>query len=137
MREAVPQILWIGNAKDARDVRAVLALGIAAIVDLAMEEPPIVFPRDIVSCRFPLIDGAGNSPAVIKAAIDSIVHLVQGRVPTLVACSGGMSRSPAIVALALSAVEQISPESALKGIATAGPHDVSPTFWTEALAASA
>jgi hypothetical protein len=28
---------------------------------LAMEEPPIVLPRDIVSCRFPLVDGAGNS----------------------------------------------------------------------------
>jgi hypothetical protein len=135
MREAIPRILWIGNARDARDVRAVLAAGIAAVVDLAMEEAPIVFPRDIVSCRFPLIDGAGNSPAVINAAIDSIIRLVQGKVPTLVACSGGMSRSPAIAALASAAVEQISPESALKRIATTGPHDVSPAFWAEALAA--
>jgi protein-tyrosine phosphatase len=137
MREAIPRILWIGNAREARDVRAVLTLGIAAVVDLAMEEPPIVFPRDIVSCRFPLIDGAGNSPAVIKAAIDSIVHLVQGDVPTLVACGGGMSRAPTITALACAAVEQITPESALKRIAKAGPRDVSPTFWTEALAAIA
>jgi predicted protein tyrosine phosphatase len=136
MREVVPQILWIGNAKEARDIRAVLAGGIEAVVDLAMEEPPIVFPRDVVSCRFPLIDGAGNSLVVIEAAIDSIVHFVRGKVPTLVACSGGMSRSRAIVAIACAAVEQISPESALKRIATTGPHDVSPTFWAEALAAN-
>jgi hypothetical protein len=52
MRAAVSHVLWIGNAKEARDVRAVLALGIAAVVDLAMEEPPILLPRDIVSFVF-------------------------------------------------------------------------------------
>ena len=44
---------------DARDISAVLGLGIVAIVDLAMEEPSIHFPRDIVYCRIPLVDGSG------------------------------------------------------------------------------
>jgi protein-tyrosine phosphatase len=105
MREVVPDVLWIGNAQDGRDVNLVLQRGLAAAVDLAMEEPPILFPRDFVYCRFPLIDGAGNTPAVIRAAIDTIATFIRGKVPTLVTCDGGMSRSPAIVAAALAAVE--------------------------------
>ena len=65
MREVIDQ-LWIGNAIDARDVTGVLGLGVAAIVDLAIEEPPIQYPRDVVYCRFPLIDGSGNQPAVLR-----------------------------------------------------------------------
>lgn len=40
MREVTPEKLWIGNALDARDVTGVLGLGIAAIVDLAIEDRP-------------------------------------------------------------------------------------------------
>ena len=131
MREVIPKVLWIGNALEARDVQAVLGLGIAAVVDLAMEEAPILFPRDMTYCRFPLIDGAGNTPAVIKAAIDTTTSFIRGEVPTLVACDGGMSRSPAIVAAALAVIEGTSPEQALERVAAAGPHDVSATFWAE------
>jgi len=136
MREVIPKILWIGNAKEARDVKAVLGLGIAAVVDLAMEEPPILFPRDVVYCRFPLIDGAGNTPAVIKAAIDTTVSFIRGEVPTLVTCDGGMSRSPAIVAVALAVIEETSPEQTLERVAATGPHDVSASFWAEVQEAS-
>ncbi len=44
MREVIPHVLWIGNALDARNVKGVLAAGIGVIIDLAMEEPPILFP---------------------------------------------------------------------------------------------
>ncbi len=131
MREVIPKVLWIGNALEARDVQAVLGVGITAVVDLAMEEPPIHFPRDMTYCRFPLIDGAGNTPAVIKAAIDTTISFIRGRVPTLVACDGGMSRSPAIVAAALAEVEGTTIEEALLRVAAVGPHDVSTTLWAE------
>jgi predicted protein tyrosine phosphatase len=131
MREVIPEVLWIGNALEARDVRALLGLGIAAVIDLAMEEAPILFPRDMTYCRFPLIDGAGNTPAVIKAAIDTTINFIRGDVPTLVACSGGMSRSPAIVAAALAVIEDTSFQQALERVAALGPHDVSVTFWAE------
>jgi protein-tyrosine phosphatase len=131
MREVIPKVLWIGNALEARDVPAVLAIGIAAVVDLAMEEAPILFPRDMTYCRFPLIDGAGNTPAMIQAAIDTTVCFIRGEVPTLVACDGGMSRSPAIVAAALADVEGTTLEQALLRVAALGPHDVSTTFWAE------
>ncbi len=131
MRNVIPKLLWIGNARDARDVKAVLGLEISAVVDLAMEEPPIQFPRDVAYCRFPLIDGAGNTSAMIQAAIDTTVSFVRGGVATLVTCDGGMSRSPAIAAAALSAIEGTSPEQALERVAAAGPHDVSTSFWAE------
>ncbi len=76
MREVITEKLWIGNAFDARDISGVLDLGIAAIVDLAMEELPIQFPRDVVYCRFPLIDGAGNQPAVLRTAIETIASFM-------------------------------------------------------------
>src|ERR1700733_13837316 len=106
MRQAIPQILWIGNAREARDISSVLAQDIVAVIDLAIEEPPIVFPRDIVYCRFPLLDGAGNPPGLIKAAVETATTLVRNSTPTLVTCGGGMSRSPAIVAEALARVKR-------------------------------
>lgn len=131
MREIICGLLWIGNTQAARDVKRVLGLGISAVIDLAMEEAPIMFPRDITYCRFPLIDGAGNTTAVVQAAIDTTASFVRGEVPTLVTCGGGMSRSPAIVAAALAAIDGTTPEQSLERIAAAGPHDVTASFWGE------
>jgi protein-tyrosine phosphatase len=136
VRAVIPNALWISNAREARDVRAVLALGIAAVVDLAIEEPPIAFPRDVVYCRLPLVDGAGNPPAVVKAAVETTANLVRGEVPTLVTCGGGMSRSPAIVAAALARLERASLQESLERVAASGPHDVSAAFWRDVLEAS-
>lgn len=136
MREVVSNLLWTGNAREARDVKVVLGLGITAIVDVAIEEPPILFPRDVVYCRFPLVDGSGNSPAVVRAAIETTRNFIRGRVPTLVACSGGMSRSPAIAAAALARVQCESPQQSLERVAASGPHDVSVAFWADVLMAS-
>tara|TARA_R110002111_G_scaffold247140_5_gene310201 strand:- start:17800 stop:18219 length:420 start_codon:yes stop_codon:yes gene_type:complete len=131
MREVNLQTLWIGNARDARDVKAVLDLGITAIIDLAMEEPPVIFPREIVYCRLPLIDGEENNPAVLQTAIETVARFIQDEIPTLVACSGGMSRSPAIVAAAISKLNSIQFAEALAQVATLGPCDVAPGLWNE------
>lgn len=131
MREVIPKLLWIGNARDARSVSEVLNEGIKAIVDLAIEEPPIVFPRDIIYARLPLLDGVGNDPAVIRAAVSATAALIAGRVPTLVACSGGMSRSPAIVAVAIASVRGTPMDESLREMASHGPHDVAPGLWAE------
>ena len=128
MREVVPERLWIGNTIDARDVTRVLGHGITAIVDLAIEELPIQFPRDVVYCRFPLIDGAGNQPAVLRAAIETVASFITSGTATLVACSAGMSRSPAIVAAAMATTERITLADALGKLAAGQPHDVSPSL---------
>lgn len=131
MREIFPELLWIGNARDARDVKGVLDLGITAVVDLALEEPPIQFPRDIVYCRLPLLDGEENQPAVFQTALLTVARFIQGDIPTLVACSGGMSRSPAVVAGALSLVKACPFAEALQQVAEAGPCDIAPGLWNE------
>jgi hypothetical protein len=131
MREAIPNCLWLGNAADARDISAVLGLRIVAIVDLAMEEPSILFPRDIVYCRIPLVDGSGNRPEIIRAAVDLTASLIDSRVPTLVACGAGMSRSPIIVAAALARIDGRSLEQALEDITAGVAHDVSTSLWAE------
>jgi len=131
MHEAIPHRLWLGNAMEARDISAVLDHRIVAIVDLAMEEAPIHFPRDIVYCRIPLVDGAGNRPEIIRAAVDLAASLIGSGVPTLVACGAGMSRSPIIVAAALARIQGSTLEEALEGITSGVAHDVSTSLWAE------
>lgn len=131
MREIIPQVLWTGNAREARDVSAVLRLGIVAVVDLAIEEGPIAFPRDIAYCRSPLVDGSGNPRALLKAAVETTTTFIQEKMPTLVTCSGGMSRSPAIVAAALARKERADLHKTLDWVAGSGPRDVSASFWAD------
>lgn len=131
MRPIIPDLLWIGNALDLRDVRATLSLGVRAVVDLAANEPPVQYPHDIAYCRLPLIDGEENTSVILRLAVSSTVQFVKARVPTLVACSAGMSRSPAVIAAALALVEKQPPDDVLKRIASAGPLDVAPALWDE------
>lgn len=131
MREAVPGRLWLGTALDARDLRRLYDLHVAAVVDLALEEPPAQLGREIVYCRLPLLDGAGNSKWMLSAAIEVVARLLHESVPTLVACSGGMSRSPAIVAAVLARERGISADDCLLQLVVGQPHDVSPSLWHE------
>ncbi|GAA4440563.1 VOC family protein [Bremerella cremea] len=131
MRTILPGKLWIANARQVRDIRNVLAEGVTAVVDLAMEEPPIAFPRDILYARFPLLDGSGNTLSVLNCSVLSLVELIQDERPTVVACSGGMSRSPIITAAALAQVNRISLESAIRQVTASGPHDLSPGLLSE------
>lgn len=131
MREVLPRLLWIGNARDARDLNQVLDLGITAVIDLAREEPPISYPREIVYCRLPLIDGDENQTVVLQTALTTVAHFISADLPTLVACSAGMSRSPAIAAGALALVQDCSFSAALQQVAATGPCDVAPGLWNE------
>ena len=131
MREVIPNILWIGNARDAREVKGVLAVGIEVVIDLAIEEPPISFPRDIVYCRFPLLDGEGNSDTLLKSAIDTLAGFISASHPTLVACSGGMSRSPAVASAAYAKSQSIGLNAAVEQVAITGPCDFSPRLWSD------
>jgi predicted enzyme related to lactoylglutathione lyase len=131
MREVIPGVLWIGNAHDARDVRGVLARGINVVIDLAFEEPPIQFPYDIVNCRFPLLDGEGNPPELLQSAIDTAANFVKANQPTLVACSGGMSRSPIIVSAVLGKIKSLELNAAVERVTATGPCDFSPSLWND------
>ena len=106
MHQIKPHLLSVGHAGDGQNFRQIFDNRIRAIVQLALEEPPIQPPRDLIFCRIPLIDGTGNDPVLLNLAIDTVATLLRSRIATLVCCAGGMSRSPAIAAAALSVVEQ-------------------------------
>lgn len=121
--------MWVGHAGDVRDVKALHAAGIQAVVTLAIEETPTSLPREFVSCRFPLIDGPGNPFWLCRLAIDTTAELIRSGVPTLIACGAGMSRSPGVAAMALSRVDRCTPDEALALLIQSGPLDISPGLW--------
>ena len=116
MREILPNQLWIGNAGDGRDAGRLLRAGVAAVINLAAEEPSPNLPRSMIYCHFPLVDGPQDDQTVLDVAIQTVASLLKKQIPTLVYCGAGMSRSPAVVAAARSIVQGGSPEDRLKEI---------------------
>ncbi len=131
MNQIPPYQLWVGHAGDGRAAETILAQGIRAVVQLALEEPPLQLPREFIYLRFPLLDGSGNDTALLRLAIDGVAKLVEAGIPTLVCCGGGMSRSPAIVAAALAIVERTGLNETLGRVLRSHPGDVSPGLWAE------
>jgi len=123
--------LWLGNVGDLRQPDTLFANGIEAVIDLAGNEPPAVLPRELMYCRFPLVDGAGNPTWMLRAATHSVASCIQANVVTLVYCSAGMSRTPAIAATAIAMVSGCSASEALIQIGRSFPSDVSPTLWDD------
>jgi protein-tyrosine phosphatase len=129
MRRVEDTSLWIGHVGDVRDMRAVHRAGIAAMVDLAVNEPPAAVNREMVYCRFPLVDGGGNSLDMLRCAVQTAAGLLRAGFPTLVFCSGGMSRSVSVGAAALAVSSGRLAEDCLRSVAAGGPADVSMSLW--------
>lgn len=123
--------LWIGNRGDVRLPGQARKAGIDAIVDLAVEEVPLPFHREGVLLRVPLCDGGGNSKELLVLAVTAVEGLVRSGLPTLVVCSAGLSRSPAVAAWACANVSGRSANEVLAEISRAGPTDVAPALWGE------
>lgn len=131
MREIIPHRLWTGHARDARNLQMLHEQYIVAVVDLAAEEEPCKLSRDLIYCRFPLVDGGDNERERLLLAIRLTILLLREAVPTLVACSAGMSRSPAVAAAALSIVDGMHINDALLQVTGGHAHDISPKLWEE------
>jgi protein-tyrosine phosphatase len=127
--------LWIGHAGDVRDPRRLPNLDATALVDLALEEAPVHTPREFVYCRFPLVDGPGNAPNLLDAAVGMLAALLRARTPTLVSCGMGLSRAPAVAAAALALVTGRAPEECLEEVHRSTACDVHPALWQEVRAA--
>src|SRR5258708_1657799 len=84
--------------------------GLEAVVRRAGEDPPLQPPRELIYCRFPLLDGSGNRGELLSVAVRTVGTLLERKLPTLVCCGAGMSRSPAIAAAALAFLNEESPE---------------------------
>ncbi|MEE8451384.1 MAG: dual specificity protein phosphatase [Thermoguttaceae bacterium] len=131
MNEIKPYRLWVGHAGDGCDFQGLFDKRIQAIVQLAIEEPPIQPPRELIFYRFPLLDGNGNCPELLHVAITSVAMLIRKEVPTLVCCGAGMSRSPAIVAAALTIVKGAGLEDSMKCVTESRRVDISPGLLTQ------
>lgn len=128
----IPQTsLWLGHRGDVRDLSAVVDAGIVAIIDLADNEPVLTITRELVYCRFPLVDGAGNPPWLLRAAIGMVEQMLRANTQALIVCSAGMSRSPMIAAAALAKWRGWSLDEALAVMKQSGPMDVSPGLLVE------
>ncbi len=131
MRQITPFPVWVGHAGDGRAFRQLFDLGIRAVVQVAVEEPAIQTPRELIYLRFPLMDGTGNDPELLDLTIWSVARLIRKGMPCLLCCGAGMSRSPAIVAAALAVIQATDFDECLKLVVACGPADVSPGFSAE------
>jgi hypothetical protein len=131
MRKIARYPLWLGHAGDVRDPARLLDAGILAVVCVVQSEPPLALPRELVYCRFPLLDGTGNPEWILRAAVETVACLLRSSTPTLVHCSAGISRSPAIAGAALAIAFGCSFAEGLIAATEAGPSDVSPGLWAE------
>jgi protein-tyrosine phosphatase len=123
--------LWLGHAGEAGDLRRLYSTGILAVVDLALNEPPAAPGRDLAYLRFPLVDGPGNQPWLLRGAVEAVAGLLRSGTPTLVSCSNGLSRAPCIAGAALALARNCPPAEGLALVARSGPADVSPGLWAE------
>jgi hypothetical protein len=126
-----PFPLWLGHAGSGRDFRPALAAGIEAVVQLAAEEPALQPPRDLIYCRFPLLDGGDNPPDRLRLTIATVVELLGAPTPTLLCCSFGRSRSPPIAAAALALLQKTPLETCLQYVGEQYRTDVSPGLWQD------
>jgi len=124
MRKIEPYFLWVGSIVDGWNLRELHNAGIRAIVDLASNEAPIKLTRDLIYCRFPIVDGLGNDRTTLRMAVDTLAELVQADIPTLVFCSAGMSRSPLIAAAAIAKLTGRPLVDCLSEITIGHAHDV-------------
>lgn len=137
MRRIPPHNLYLGHIGDASDTRLIRETGITALIDLAANEAPVQVSRDTVYLRFPLTDGGGDAQPLLRAAIEAAAALIRSDAPTLIFCSAGMSRTPAIAAAAISLATGRPPQECLALVTRDTPADVSPRLWADILAALA
>ncbi len=130
MRQVLGRALWLGDAGDLRDARAVMAAGVAAVVELADSEQFAVLPRELVRCRFPLADG-DNPPWLLRLAAESVAAMLRAGVPVLVCCSAGLSCSVSVAAAGVALAEERSLAESLVVVVGSGPADVAPGLWVQ------
>ena len=134
MIQIEPHLLWLGHAGDCRDIQRLADVGIEAVMQLAAEESLANLLPEMLVFRIPLVDGSGNPPVRLRLAVEVVANLLEHRVATLVCCSAGASRSPAIAACAVAIAEKRPPNECLHRVRTFQRTDVSPGLWHDLLA---
>jgi len=133
MTHIEPYELWLGHAGDGRNVSAILDNQIQAVVQLAIEEPLLILPRELIYLCMPLDDGPDNDRVQLRLAVESLLLLLRANISTLVCCSAGASRSPAVASFAIASRDSKSPSECLLAIRKLRGTDISPGLWQSLL----
>ena len=128
MRQIANRKLWVGHAGDLRDLRAIMDMGLEAVVELADSEPFATLPRELVRCRFPISDCGENPAWLVRLAAEIVATFLRDQVPTLVCCAAGMSRSICVAAAGIALAEKLPLMEAVNLVTETGPVDVSAAF---------
>ena len=131
MKQVEPYQLWIGHLGEGNAREKLDRFGIRAVVELAIEERPLELPREMVSYRFPLVDGLGNDEDLLGLAIAATASLVRRQIPALLCCGAGMSRSPSIAAAGIAVSEMMAAPQALQIVNKHHRTDVLPGLWQQ------
>lgn len=131
IRNVYSDLLYVGNAMDARDLKSIYDQQIRAVVDLAINEPPAQLGREIIYCRFPLNDGDVSNDGLIAITVRTVAAMIQNNTRTIVACSAGMSRAPTIAAASIALLTGRDPDECLLDLISNAPNDVSPILWAQ------
>jgi hypothetical protein len=131
MNQILPYPLWIGHCGEGRDFHRIVDLGVKVLVQLAAEDAPLQPPAELLYCRVPLVDCAGNRPELVYLAVGTVAALLRFHVPTFLCCGAGMSRAPTVASAALALVDDQAPEECLMRVAVCHPCMVSPHLWEE------
>jgi len=129
MNQIQPYLLRVGHMGDGQDFKALFDEGVRAVVHLAWEDAPLMLPRELILCRVPLADGPGNRPELMRLAIGTVVQLLREQVSTLVCCSSGVSRAPAVAAAALARFTGRSFSECLQEVTRHRHADVHPALY--------
>src|SRR5205085_2308977 len=119
-----PAVLQSAEAAHLADSTAHLAralqrphdTGLLSAAKTRLAEVPPPPPRELIYLRFPLLDGVGNRGELLFLAVSTVATLLKMHVPLLLICGGGVSRSPAVAAAALSLADGEAPEACLRRV---------------------
>jgi protein-tyrosine phosphatase len=117
----ITEQIAIGNRHEAADLELLLASRINAVLNLAYDldvsyiraEAPHDYRYQIEYHKVGLIDGPGNHPTALIAAVYTLDALLQRNRTVLVHCHAGVSRSSTVVAVYLAHKNSLGFDEAL------------------------
>jgi atypical dual specificity phosphatase len=125
--DEVAQNLFVGTTADATDESTLRAHDITVIVSLTASSPTENVSPEVTLVEVPMMDGPRNSREAFETAVDAVESRLAAGDRTLIHCSAGASRSPAVAAAALALHRDGELKTALQQVLNrrpeADPHD--------------
>lgn len=100
----ITETIAVGGLEDILDLKQLRTAGITGV--LSIDWFPASSPsKELLWRKHVLVDGPGNSPSDLDAALSHVRFLVDNCPRVLVACREGLSRSPFLAACHIATLE--------------------------------